>query len=913
MDLHEFLGLLKGVKGSGNEYTAKCPAHDDRQASLCIAMGSKGIVLKCQAGCRTDDVVRAMGLKMADLFYRTGDLAAASKPTAKRPPTKAPAKSASAGSASLGTLAAIYQYQNAEGAVVFEVCRYEPKTFRQRIDKGYGRFEWKVPAEIRDSTIYHLPEVRAAIRDDVPIWIVEGEKDADNLRALGFIATCNPGGAGKWRDGHTEQLRGADCIVLADNDTDDNNHAGQKHSWDVASRLTGVAKRVRFPDLKIACPEIPDKGDVSDLIQITGSRAKALLERLAAHCKDFDPNGVPDWMTEAQRIELLYEKVPGYRVINGQICQVTVKDGMDVIRPLSNFAVVPRAIVTRDDGVNVSQSAVLDGWDASGRRLPQTIVPTEQFDGMAWVTRAWDFRANIAPGSMVKDKLRYAISEVGRISSERWTEYTHTGWRKIDGSWCYLHGGGAIGRDDVTVSLEAGLENYRLDPETAATYADGARESLKMLDVIRQHISIPLLGVTFLAPLREFMDATGVAPAFSLFILGGTGTRKSTACALALSHFGNFNAKSLPASFNDTANYIRKKAFLLKDSLFVVDDYHPVSSQQERRRMEDVAQSLSRAFGDGAERGRLSADLTMRKSQPPRSIAIISGEDTPNVGESGVSRYYIVNVGKDDVPRCSALTNLQEVARMGFLQKCMQGYIKWLLRQIDRLPDELHEMFIRYRERSMEIAKKQHGRSAEAIANIMIGLTYMMLYMRDIEVMDTDECQAMLENAWAVIAENSAKQARDMENERPTKIYFDILGELISSGGAWVMPISEAESKGASRPGMIGYRDLNTYYLLPKLAYAAVQKVCEQNGGIFPLTEKMLTKQLREDGYILFGTADSATRPKIIAGKAMRLLWFPASMIDGDRQEARQIELAEVQNNEFTQVRMDEIPEDFQE
>ena len=50
MDLHEFLGLLKGVKGSGNEYTAKCPAHDDRQASLCIAMGSKGIVVEMPGG-----------------------------------------------------------------------------------------------------------------------------------------------------------------------------------------------------------------------------------------------------------------------------------------------------------------------------------------------------------------------------------------------------------------------------------------------------------------------------------------------------------------------------------------------------------------------------------------------------------------------------------------------------------------------------------------------------------------------------------------------------------------------------------------------------------------------------------------------------------------------------------------------
>lgn len=135
-----------------------------------------------------------------------------------------------------------------------------------------------------------------------------------------------------------------------------------------------------------------------------------------------------------------------------------------------------------------------------------------------------------------------------------------------------------------------------------------------------------------MAPLREFLAATGIAPAYALFLLGGTGTRKSTALALALSHFGNFTGKSLPASFNDTANFIRKKAFLLKDAPIVVDDYHPVTSLQERKKMEATAQSLARAFGDGAERGRMKADLTLQEAMPPRGVAIISGEDTPGVG-----------------------------------------------------------------------------------------------------------------------------------------------------------------------------------------------------------------------------------------------------------------------------------------
>ena len=184
---------------------------------------------------------------------------------------------------------------------------------------------------------------------------------------------------------------------------------------------------------------------------------------------------------------------------------------------------------------------------------------------------------------------------------------------------------------------------YRLDGSgepgwESITAIDAAIASSSLRNVIAPHISIPLLGVTYLAPLREFLAATGIAPAFALFLLGSTGCRKSTAAALALSHYGNFTGKNLPASFNDTSNSVRKKAFLLKDAPIVVDDYHPVHSLQEKRQMEAMAQNLARAFGDGAERGRMRADGTLQTSMPPRSVAIISGEDTPSAGAKRTSR-----------------------------------------------------------------------------------------------------------------------------------------------------------------------------------------------------------------------------------------------------------------------------------
>ena len=103
-----------------------------------------------------------------------------------------------------------------------------------------------------------------------------------------------------------------------------------------------------------------------------------------------------------------------------------------------------------------------------------------------------------------------------------------------------------VTRDDgVNVSLGSGLDMYRLDGSGSEefekiSYLDEAVMTLNMSGVIAEHVCIPLRGTIFLAPLREFLSATGIAPAYALFLLGGTGSRKSTAAALALSHFGNF-------------------------------------------------------------------------------------------------------------------------------------------------------------------------------------------------------------------------------------------------------------------------------------------------------------------------------------------------------------------------------------
>ena len=955
MDLKQLLTMLQGVSGpnSSGEYTAKCPAHQDRTASLTLTEkqsakdGKTRVYLCCHAGCANTDVMGALGITPKDLIVDPdrpaagGGSAAPAGNKAKGKAGKAAETQQKDGDAAKAQQAAgmtvhqanpnasapadkdelkpdwehpdrIYSYTDEEGRELFQVVRLHylegksGKTFRQRMkateqqkaDAKAGKLKINregyvnsVPAEIRDNTLYRLPNVIKAIAEGKPVFVVEGEKDVETLERLGHCATCNPGGAGKWREGYSRRLAGADVIILPDNDSKGNDYTGQNHALDVALKLQGIAKRVRLVDIKEACPELPEKGDITDMVELMGDvDAMDALARQISATGDFDPNAVPFWLSPTEQAEKLYGAIKGYGVHNGCICQETGSD----TKPLTDFVVLPRMELQKDDGVNVTKHFVLDGWNSRGRKLGRVVIRAADLDGMNWVTEKWGFDAGIMPGSTTKGKAAWAIKKVGQMTAKRVTEYNHTGWRKIGGKWCFLYHGGAVGAEGITVDMGDALKNYRLDGGGVSgfdeiPFRDAAKVSLRIQEVMKEEIGIALLGTVYLSPLREWMSQTDIVPAFALFLYGESGTHKTTAAALALSHFGNFHAKNPPASFSDTGNQIRKKAFLVKDMPILVDDYHPVTSVQEKRQMAATAQTLSRAFGDGVDRGRLNADSSIKANTPPRSVAIITGEDLPAIGASGLARYFILDIDKEDIPVGKVLTELQELARKGWLQRAMRGYINWLLRQTEGMPDRLHDLFLQFREDIHRDSSGSHDRAPETVACILIGYQMMLNYMRDAGVFDTETAAKMLVHARGKLIEASRKQTKDMESEKPTRIFLDSLGELLNSKQAALKDLTIPDAKDPPpTERMIGYMDAEYYYLLPGVAFGSVQRLCREQGQEFPVSLKALYKHLRTDG-ILPGMADGATtRLKWVDGKAVRLLWIPAGELNGPKAEAKQ-------------------------
>lgn len=242
-------GSMLTMQRGGKAAVAHCPAHEDNKQSLSVKLSdSDKVLVHCFAGCETEDILAKLGMEMADLF-------GAPAPQQQAQEVK---------------IVATYDYRDEKGELLNQVVRLEPKSFRQRRPDGQGGWIWSL-GDVR-RVLYRLPEMNRDRKQ--PLWIVEGEKDVDALRDLGFRATTCIMGAGKWQPEYTEQIKRSHVqgvYVAPDNDM-----PGRRHAHAIATSIHAAGIPVKIVNL----PGVVDKGDVSDYLK-TAQFPAGDLRRLA--------------------------------------------------------------------------------------------------------------------------------------------------------------------------------------------------------------------------------------------------------------------------------------------------------------------------------------------------------------------------------------------------------------------------------------------------------------------------------------------------------------------------------------------------------------------------------------------------------------------------------------------------------
>jgi hypothetical protein len=282
VDLQTLLVELTGIESRGHGYPCPNPSHEQtgRTPPVSVSMNGGYQIWHCHpcdtGGTAIDALMLAHGLDEAGAFEELRDRTGHSQDRWSHP-----------------QLVATYTYVDEQGGALFEVGRFEPgfdgkpKSFVQRQP---GRSDWRGGIEGVRRVPYRLPELIAGVQAGKVIYVVEGEKNVDDLRRLGLVATCNPGGAGKWRPEFTEYLRGAKVAIVADKDK-----PGRRHAIDVVRSLEGVAAVVRIGEAAEGCHDVSDHlaagHGLKELVAVSVEELESMVEAATENPLD------GDWLT----------------------------------------------------------------------------------------------------------------------------------------------------------------------------------------------------------------------------------------------------------------------------------------------------------------------------------------------------------------------------------------------------------------------------------------------------------------------------------------------------------------------------------------------------------------------------------------------------------------------------------------
>lgn len=252
MTFEEFIKHFDVKEYRDNSVQALCPAHQDNKASLTITRGSDSILVHCHAGCKTENILQTIGLKMNNLYYDDGkENACSGNPNAwiKFVEKKEGRK-----------IESVYHYYSVtNGMYAYTKLRLEGKKIIYGMFSN-GRFRYGLNRQPRKSfkALYgDLTACKKNISEGKIIFYVEGEKDVDTLREKGYTAiTC--GGSSDWQSEIAEVFKNAEMIILADNDI-----AGKKLAKSVYSDVRKISKSCK---IIIPVPEV-EKADVTDYFE----------------------------------------------------------------------------------------------------------------------------------------------------------------------------------------------------------------------------------------------------------------------------------------------------------------------------------------------------------------------------------------------------------------------------------------------------------------------------------------------------------------------------------------------------------------------------------------------------------------------------------------------------------------------
>ncbi len=726
-----------------------------------------------------------------------------------------------------------------------------------------------------------------------PVLIVEGASDVAAFLTLGVCSVGRPSNSGG-AEHLAALLADREVIVVGENDQKpDGAWPGKEGAKAVAGRLALSWDR----NVRWTLPPAEVK-DIRAWLYAQVSAGLNLSDPVA--CRDAGKRLLHD--LEAHAVEAAPEApiapVSAYRSTPAGLVWMKPTNNGEIPTPLTNFSAKIISEVVRDDGAEQRRVFTIDARIVRGAPR-QFDLPAERFAAMNWPIEHLGVGAILYPGVSTREHTRVAIQLLSTGFDQR-VVYTHLGWRKINGSWVYLHGGGAIGANGAVAGVEVDppgdLSGYSLpEPKVGEAQREAVRASLDLICLSGQRekhalpITIPLIAAVF----RAVLGSTD----FSIHLAGESGSFKTSMAAVMLSHFGiGFTTKDLPSNWQSTGNALEALAFAAKDVVLVIDDFAPHGTSADVQRLHKEADRILRAAGNGSGRQRLRADGSLRPTKRPRGLILTTGEDVP-AGQSLRARMLVVEVemGAIDAPELSAA---QRRAENGVYASAMSGFVMWLAGRLEATQQQARARRGVLRDEAMSGAG--HRRTPGIIADLQAGLEVFLIFAKESGAITADQAEKYRRDAWSALLNAADGQVAHQQDSDPVARFFALIASALGSGLAHVASLGAGEPQDPAMWGWrsrlvggsekhreewnsqgecIGWTDGEILYLNPEAAH----RVANKAAGDFALgvSVRTLTKRIDEQGQVVERDRDHLTVKINIAGARKRVLALNASLVSG--------------------------------
>ncbi len=529
---------------------------------------------------------------------------------------------------------------------------------------------------------------------------------------------------------------------------------------------------------------------------------------------------------------------------------------------LTNFTAQIVSETVKSDGLNRENYLTITGSTEDGHVLPQCDVPATEFSKLEWIAREWGCRPQIGVGPRFGEHFVAAVRSLSKpVQSE---VFVHTGWVEQGAEYYYLSASGGIGRNGLSKTVRAELKQSLGDVDLPAPdrgEIEDTEEVFERLEgLIKGSTALLLFGAVPRSILSHFDPATT-----SIFLQGVTGTYKSMVAGVIQSFFGKkYHGFHLPENWSSTGNAIERKAFLMKDSVMVVDDFVARGTPNDVARIHSAAERLIRSQGNQAGRDRLNSQAQLKGAYHSRGLILATGEDLPN-GHSLQARMVIVSIERGSVD-LGCLTALQSSGNVGTLAQLTALFAQWVAKKahsalLITMIKEAHEI------NRAAFVRQGHARMADNLSQLVTGVELFFEFAVEERLVSPEFARSILEKAKGVALALARLQIDVDRESSDARRFVAYLRTAVSTGRAhiqskqggepanplvlgWHYVGAEKYRRLEGQGPCVGWADDEVLYIEPRSALSVIKSVSTSLGDHLGSTERAIGKALREAGFL---------------------------------------------------------------